>query len=110
MPAPPAFASPPPLWGDEDHVAALFSDHDVDVSFRRATNRFAFPSAEAFMALFETRYGPLLKARERLTAEGTWGDLRPELVELFESYNYAGDGTYEGLSEYLVVTVERSAG
>jgi SAM-dependent methyltransferase len=107
MPPPPDFASPPPLWGSEDHVDQLFSDHDVEVTYEHGTNRFEAASAEAFTTLFETRYGPLLKVREKLTAEGTWGDLRPELVELFESYNYAGDGTYEGLSEYLVVTVER---
>ena len=107
MPPPPAFASPPPLWGDEAHVEALFAPHDVTTSYTRGTNRFAFPSAEAFMALFESRYGPLVKVREKLTAEGTWGDLRPELVELFETYNSAEDGTFEALSEYLVVTVER---
>ncbi|HEV2814362.1 MAG TPA: class I SAM-dependent methyltransferase [Solirubrobacteraceae bacterium] len=105
LPPPPAFASPPPLWGDEDHVRALFAGHDVDLGFERATNPFRSPSVDAFTTLFEERYGPMIKARERLQAAGTWDECRAELRELYESSNVATDGTFEGPSEYVVITI-----
>ena len=45
MPKPPAFASPPPLWGSEEHQRTLFAAHDVSLSFERGVNPFVFPSA-----------------------------------------------------------------
>jgi hypothetical protein len=68
MPAPPAFASPPPLWGDEAHVRSLFPD--ADVRYETAENPWRFDSVEDFMTFFEERYGPMLKVRERLQAAG----------------------------------------
>jgi SAM-dependent methyltransferase len=105
MPKPPAGASPPPLWGDEDHVRSLFPG--CDVSFERGTNPFRFPSVEDYMTFFEERYGPTIKARERLTAEGRWDDCRAELRELYESMNEATDGTFHIESEYLLSLIRR---
>lgn len=102
MPKPPPFASPPPLWGSEEHVLELFAGRGIEFEFERATNPFTTDSVEAFMVLFEERYGPTLKARERLAAEGTWERCRAELVELFESFNHADDGTCHLESEYLL--------
>jgi hypothetical protein len=107
MPAPPSFASPPPLWGDEDHVRALFAAHDVELRFERAVNRFRFASVDAFLDLFEQRYGPLVKARERLAADGGSARCRAELRELLLGYDEAIDGTFDAPSEYLVVTAQR---
>ena len=38
MPAPPAFASPPPLWGSPSHVRRLFEDTRVVLDFDRGHN------------------------------------------------------------------------
>ena len=70
LPPAPGYASPPPLWGDEAHVRGLFADAEVELEFERATTPFRFDSAEHYAAFFETNYGPMVKARERLTAEG----------------------------------------
>jgi hypothetical protein len=102
-----ASASPPPLWGDEDHVRALFAAHDVQLRFERAVNRFRFASVDASLDLFEQRYGPLVKARERLAADGGWARCRAELRELLLGYDEAIDGTFDAPSEYLVVTARR---
>ena len=59
------------------------------------------------MTFFEERYGPTIKARERLTAEGRWDDCRAELRELYESMNEASDGSFHIESEYLVSLVRR---
>lgn len=67
-----------------------------------ATNPFVFESVEAFMTFFEDHYGPTLKARERLVADGSWQRRRTELLELFESLNRATDGSAHLESEYLL--------
>ena len=104
MPAPPDYASPPPLWGNEEHVRGLFADTSVELEFARGRNPFRFDSAEHFVVFFETHYGPTLKARERLTAEGSWEDCRGEIVEMAERRNEATDGSLLMPAEYLVVT------
>jgi SAM-dependent methyltransferase len=106
LPKPPAYVSPPPLWGNEPHVRGLFFGHEL--AFGTRSTPFAFSSAEHFMSLFETCYGPTLKARERLAAEGRWDDCRAELVEMMERRNVAGDGTLHVEGEYALVTVRKS--
>jgi SAM-dependent methyltransferase len=107
LPAPPRFASPPPLWGSEEHVRRLFADSGVALSFERGTNPFQFPSIDSYMAFFEDNYGPMVKTREALIAESTWEDCRAELRELYEASNVATDGSLHLEAEYLVVIGRR---
>ena len=107
MPAPPEYASPPPLWGSEPHVRRLFADTPVELEFARGHNPWRFASAERFAAFMETNYGPMLKARERLSAEGRWQHCRAEIVALAERHNQAGDGSLLMLAEYLVAVGHR---
>ena len=107
LPPPPPYASAPPLWGDEAHVTRLFGDAAVELEFERATTPFVFDSAEHYVSFFETSYGPTVKARERLTAEGTWDECRAEIVEMMERRNVATDGSLEVPAEYLVVVATR---
>jgi SAM-dependent methyltransferase len=109
LPAPPSFASPPPRWGDEEHVRALFAGTGVELSFARGFNPFRFDSADRWVEHFETLYGPTLKARERLSAEGRWDECRREIVAMAERRNEATDGRFVVYSEYLV-TIGRKAG
>ena len=106
LPPAPAFASPPPLWGSEDHVHGLFADSGVELEFERTTTPFRFDSAEHYASFFETNYGPMVKARERLTAEGRWDDCRSEIVEMMERRNVAADGKLDVPGEYLLVVGE----
>jgi SAM-dependent methyltransferase len=107
LPPAPAYASPPPLWGDEDHVRELFADADVLLDLERATTPFRFDSSEHFVSFFETNYGPTVKARERLTAEGQWDDCRAEIVDMLDRRNVATDGSFAVPSEYLAVVARR---
>jgi SAM-dependent methyltransferase len=102
MPKPPEFASPPPLWGSEEHQLSLFAGHDVSLSFSRGVNPFVFPTLDEYMTFFEERYGPTIKAKARLTADGTWDACRAELRALYEELNLATDGSLHIDSEYLV--------
>jgi SAM-dependent methyltransferase len=102
MPKPPEFASPPPLWGSEEHQLELFAGHDVSLSFSRGVNPFVFPTMDEYMTFFEERYGPTIKAKARLTADGTWDACRAELRALYEELNLASDGSLHIDSDYLV--------
>ena len=106
MPAPPEGASPPPLWGDEQHVAGLFAGTDIEFEFERRSVTFEHESPAAFVDYMADNYGPLLKARERLTPEGTWPALRADLVSLSESLNLAPGG-FSVPSEFLVARGRR---
>jgi SAM-dependent methyltransferase len=106
LPPPPAFAAAPPLWGDERHVRELFAPHDVTLSFTRASNLFAFESVDAYQTFFEERYGPTIKAQEKLAPEGRWGDCRAELRDLFDRRNTATDGSCRIQAEYVAISIQ----
>jgi SAM-dependent methyltransferase len=106
MPAPPEFASPPPKWGSEDHVRTLLEDA-FELEFARGHTPWAFDSADGWVAFMQSRYGPMLKARERLTADGLWDECRAEMVAMAERRNEATDGRLLVPAEYLVVTGRR---
>lgn len=57
----------------------------------------------------ETHYGPTLKARERLTAEGRWEECREEILALAERRNEATDGSLLMPAEYLVAVGSKAA-
>ena len=108
MPTPPAFASPPPGWGREEHVEELFADHPVTLSFERAAVTFEAESGEAFLDRFADLYGPLLQARHALTEAGRWAELREELIALGRELDTGEDGTWRVASDYLVIVAQKS--
>jgi SAM-dependent methyltransferase len=109
LPAAPDYASPPPLWGSEEHVRGLLAGSGVELTFERGLNPWRFPSPEAYVSFMETQYGPTVKARERLTGEGRWEACRAEILALAERHNVADDGSLLMHAEYVVV-IGRKAG
>ncbi|HEX5608924.1 MAG TPA: class I SAM-dependent methyltransferase [Solirubrobacterales bacterium] len=102
LPKPPEYASPPPLWGDEDHVRALLGS-ETELELERKTVSFAdFYSADDWVTFMEVAYGPMLKAREKLTPEGRWLELREELVAVVSSFDQGRDGRFHLEAEYLL--------
>ncbi|HZB05809.1 MAG TPA: hypothetical protein VE449_04405, partial [Thermoleophilaceae bacterium] len=59
-------------------------------------------SAEHWVVFMETHYGPTVKAREKLTAEGRWEECREEIHALAERHNEATDGSLMMQAEYLI--------
>ena len=108
LPKPPAGASPPPLWGDEDHVRALFAGAGVELAFETHAASFYAESPDAFVEFMADHYGPVLKARERLAAGGPLEALRADLVALCERANVAEDG-FRAPSEYLLTLGRKRA-
>ena len=103
IPAPPEGVSPPPRWGDEEHVRGLFAGTGIALEFSRRTVDFRNESPEAFVDFMATQYGPLVKARELLTPDGRWDRLRADLVALSAEMDTGTPGDFCVPSEYLVV-------
>jgi hypothetical protein len=81
----------------------------VELEFARGYNPWRFDSAEDFVDFFETNYGPTLKARERLSAQGRWDECREEIRAMVERRNEAIDGSLLMQAEYLVAVGAKHA-
>jgi SAM-dependent methyltransferase len=100
LPLPPDFASPPQLWGSQDHVRHLFGDA-VELTFTRGLHPLQFGSREAYIESLETGY--LTEARERLQARGRWQQCRNEILAMVERRNEATDGSLRMYAEYFAI-------
>lgn len=86
-PAPPPGASPPPLWGTDDHVRKLFGDSVRDLTcVREEVHVSAFASGAQFRDLFKTSYGPTI------TVYATLADQPERVAELDRVLADLGDG------------------
>ena len=101
VPPPPGPA--PTLWGVEEHVRELFADAALNLVFDRELVTLRFNSVEHAVRTYATKFGPVVKARERLEPAGRWDALRDDLAAMFERHNHATDGTAAVAGEYLQV-------
>ncbi len=88
---PPAGAASPALWGTEPHLRTLLGAGIVDLRIVRRDYVFRYRSAEHFLDVFRTYYGPMLKAFEALDDAGRdalAGDIRQLLTNLNTSPEY----------------------
>jgi ubiquinone/menaquinone biosynthesis C-methylase UbiE len=100
---PPPGASPPPLWGDEDHVRGLLGGRVTDVVAVRqdlVVDRFA--TAEEFRDFFRDRYGPTLMAYRANAADAERTAALDAAVLDLARRHLAGGRTMAW--EYLLVT------
>jgi SAM-dependent methyltransferase len=107
LPPPPGFASPPAGWGRTEHVESLFAAYPVDLTFDRDAVEFEADSPEAFVDTLADFYGPLLQARNKLSAAGQWDTLRGALIGLSNELNQAGGGGFRAPSEYLLTVARK---
>ena len=102
MPPPPDYASPPILWGTEEHVREMFATAK-DIEFERRDTTLEWDSVEGFADYFMDRFGPLVTARNLLGER--FAALRADIVAIWERRNDADDGTFRLRQEYLVSLV-----
>src|SRR5439155_15892993 len=72
IPPPPGLKSPA-LWGTEQRLRELFGDGISELRIRRRTFVFRYRSAEHWLEVFRTYYGPVLKAFAALEGAGQAG-------------------------------------
>ena len=104
---PPVAITPPPLWGTEEHLRELFGDGISNLRVERRTSVQRFHSADHWLEVFRTYFGPTMLAFERVGAEGE-AALEADLRELLERYNRAGDRALVLESDYLEVIATRA--
>jgi SAM-dependent methyltransferase len=103
---PPAGAKSPALWGIEARIKEMFGASAAAIKAERRHFNFRYRSAEHFLDVFKSYYGPTLKAFAALDAANQHG-LTNDLVALIARMNRAEDGTMVVPSEYLEVVITR---
>ncbi|GJH00969.1 class I SAM-dependent methyltransferase [Paraburkholderia terrae] len=103
---PPAGVKSPALWGTKTRLDELFGGNARKIIATSRDFTFRYRSAEHFIEVFRTFYGPMNKAFAALEGEPQAAFLR-DLMTLIESRNRSNDATLVLPSEYLEVVVER---
>jgi SAM-dependent methyltransferase len=103
MPPPPGFASPPILWGTEDHVREMFGDAATRLAFERHFATVEWDSVDGFADFFMEHFGPMVMARQLLGER--FAELRAEVVAVWEQANESDDGRLVLPQEYLLSVV-----
>jgi len=103
---PPAGVKSPPLWGTVARLAELFPVGAASVKAQSRIFVFRYKSAEHWLDVFRTFYGPTLKAFAALEPKAQTA-LTSDLKALVERFNRSGDPTMVVPSEYLQIVIER---
>jgi 2-polyprenyl-6-hydroxyphenyl methylase/3-demethylubiquinone-9 3-methyltransferase len=105
MPPAPDGVEPPFLWGDEEHVRAVFAPTGRTVTIERDVSPIEFASPDVYLEFLSTVLGPVAANRPRLEQEGRFDDLRDAMRGVFTSFNEADDGSFRASPQYLAITV-----
>lgn len=102
---PPAGAKSPALWGTRARLSEMF---DIGASVKAESRMFNFRyrSAEHFLDVFKTFYGPVLKAFAALEP-AKQEELHNDLHALIVRMNRATNGSLVVPSEYLEVVITK---
>jgi SAM-dependent methyltransferase len=102
--APPAAAKSPLLWGTRARLTEMFGSAAVWIKTESRHFNFRYRSAEHFIDVFKTFYGPTLKAFAALDVRQQ-NAFEKDLYGLIARMNKADDGTMVVPSEYLEVVI-----
>jgi ubiquinone/menaquinone biosynthesis C-methylase UbiE len=105
--APPAGVKSPALWGTRARIAELFGPRATSISATPRHFVFRYRSAEHWLQVFRTYYGPVLKTFAALEADAQ-AALTRDLLALAEQFNRSGDETLVVPSEYLQIVITRA--
>jgi len=103
---PPAGVQSPALWGSEAHLRTLLGT-GASLAITKKIFNFRYRSADHFIDVFRTWYGPVHKAFASLPAE-QGAALERDIAALLDGLNRAGSGSLVVPSEYLEVVATRS--
>jgi len=93
------------LWGTETRLAELFGSDASEIRSERRSFTFRYRSAEHWIEIFRTYYGPTHKAFAALPP-ARQGSLHVALIELLSRHNRErGNGTLVVPGEYLETVI-----
>jgi ubiquinone/menaquinone biosynthesis C-methylase UbiE len=101
---PPPGAKSPALWGTRTKLAEMFEPHAASIVATERQFMLRYKSAEHWLEVFKTFYGPVLKAYALL---GPYEQeaLTRDIFALIERFNRPGERTMVVPSEYLEVVI-----
>jgi len=102
---PPAGVKSPALWGTSARLADLFGPA-ASIAIKERDFVFRYKSAQHWLDVFRTYYGPVLKAFEALPAQ-TQAVLAADLIALVGQFNRSGDSSMVVPSAYIEIVVTR---
>jgi ubiquinone/menaquinone biosynthesis C-methylase UbiE len=103
---PPAGVKSPALWGTGARITELFGAQASSIQLEQRDFVFRYRSAQHWLDVFKTYYGPLLKTFAVLEPKAQTA-LTEDLFALIKRFNRSGDATMVAPSEYLEVVVTR---
>jgi SAM-dependent methyltransferase len=98
---------PPTRWGTEDGLQELFGSGVAHLDATRKAFVWRFASAQQYLDLFRTYYGPTNRAFAALDAAGQ-DALARDLIDLVTQFNRAEQGTLLVPGEYLEVVAVKA--
>jgi ubiquinone/menaquinone biosynthesis C-methylase UbiE len=103
---PPPGVKSPALWGTGARITELFGAQASSIQLEQRHFVFRYRSAQHWIDVFKTYYGPLLKTFGALDPQAQ-AALTDDLFALIKRFNRSGDKTMVVPSEYLEVVVTR---
>jgi SAM-dependent methyltransferase len=108
-PPPPEGASPPPLWGSEEHVAELFGDRvEFGILERHMLEVPQFEHPRDYGEHFKDRYGPTIVARANAERNGRLEEFDEVLNKFCDEWNLGTDDDARFEQEYLLAVGTRA--
>jgi SAM-dependent methyltransferase len=107
-PSPPPGASPPPLWGSEEHLRELLGDRvELHKLERQTLEVTAFARPRDFGEHFKARYGPTIAARKNAVNAGREAEFDAALDRFCDDWNRGTPEQARFELEYLVAVGTR---
>ena len=103
---PPAGVRSPALWGPEERLRELFGTRLDSIAIEHRNFVFRYRSADHWLDVFRTFYGPLQKAFGALDSTKQ-ESLAADLIALAERFNRATDGSLVAPGQYAEVVIRR---
>jgi len=103
---PPAGVKSPALWGTRTRIEELFGRQASSINAVPRMFVFRYRSAQHWIDMFKTYYGPLLKTFAALTREGQ-AALTEEVTALIGEFNRSGSESVVVPGEYLEVVIRK---
>ena len=96
--------TPPARWGVDEYLSQLFGSSASSIRTTRRYFVFRYRSADHWIDVFRTWYGPVHKAFTSLPPESQ-RRLEEDLIDLIDEFNRSGDSTMVVPSEYLEAVI-----
>jgi ubiquinone/menaquinone biosynthesis C-methylase UbiE len=103
---PPMGVKSPAVWGTQNWLRSTFGAAASAIAAEPRHFVFRYRSAQHFLDIFRTYYGPVLKTFETLEEPGRKA-LADDIIGLIGRFNASGDTTMVVPSEYLEVVISR---